>query len=111
MATWLGLSAVHKDISMAVQHNSPCTVPMPWAFLIVRMPPFQAVSGLPDSSGGDRDGGHDTDSQMNSGSDAETKESSSDKYLHHVSKSSHSISKSGGGSSNKKASNKKARNR
>lgn len=82
-----------------------------WAFLIFRTPPFQAVSGLPDSSGGDRDGGHDTDSQMNSGSDAETKESSSDKYLHHVSKSSHSISKSGGGSSNKKASNKKARNR
>ena len=68
---------------------------------IFRIPPFQAVSGLPDSSGGDRDGGHDTDSQMNSGSDAETKESSSDKYLHHVSKSSHSISKSGGGSSNK----------
>ena len=31
------------------------------------------MSGLPDSSGGDRDGGHDTDSQMNSGSDADTK--------------------------------------
>ena len=69
---------------------------------------FQAVSGLPDSSG-ERDGGHDTDSQMNSGSDADTKDSS-DKYMHHVSKSSHSISKSGGGS-NKKSSNKKARNR
>merc|ERR1711944_189879 len=67
-----------------------------------------AVSGLPDSSG-ERDGGHDTDSQMNSGSDADTKDSS-DKYMHHVSKSSHSISKSGGGS-NKKSSNKKARNR
>ena len=71
------------------------------------------MSGLPDSSGGDRDGGHDTDSQMNSGSDADTKDSS-DKYnLHHVAKSSHSITKAGGGggSSNKKASNKKARNR
>ena len=74
---------------------------------------FQAVSGLPDSSGGERDGGHDTDSQMNSGSDADTKDSSAanDKYLHHVSKSSHSISKAGSGSSHKKASNKKARNR
>ena len=74
---------------------------------------FQAVSGLPDSSGGDRDGGHDTDSQMNSGSDADTKDSSAandNKYLHHVSKSSHSISKAGSGG-NKKASNKKARNR
>jgi hypothetical protein len=60
----------------------------------------------------------DTDSQVNnSGSEADTKDSgSSDKYLHHVSKSSHAISKAaaaggGGGGGNKKASNKKARNR
>jgi hypothetical protein len=75
-----------------------------------------AVNGLPDSSG-DKDS-RDTDSQVNnSGSEADTKDSgSSDKYLHHVSKSSHAISKAaaaggGGGGGNKKASNKKARNR
>ena len=61
---------------------------------------FQAVSGLPDPSGGEKEGRSETDSQM---SGSEDQKSNFDKDLNKVSKGSHSISKQ------KKS--KKARNR
>ena len=70
----------------------------------------QAVSGLPDPSGGtDKESREETDSQANnSGSDDKdsgpTSAAPDSKYLSQTSKASHSISKS-----NKKSTNKKKR--